>query len=74
MALAMPRRKRLPYPIPRARDLFKEIPVTRQDIDEWCARHVPHLIHARWRIDIYVKGYNVADKIRAAKLNGSWFE
>lgn len=67
-------RKKLPFPVPRARDLFKQVPVLECELVEWVERVAPHIAHAQWRIDAYVRGYNVAEKIRVAKLNGSfWF-
>lgn len=56
--------------MPRARDLFRQVPVTECEIVNWVRHIAPHLAHSQWRIAAYAKGYNVADKIRAAKLNG----
>lgn len=69
----MAARKRLPFPIPRARDLFKQVPVLESEVIEWVKHFAPHIAHAEWRIAAYARGYNVADKIRAAKLDGSFF-
>ncbi|MCX7166578.1 MAG: hypothetical protein NTV11_09925 [Rhodocyclales bacterium] len=66
-------RKKLPYPLPRARDLFKQVPVLDSEILQWVQHFAPHIAHAEWRIAAYARGYNVADKIRAAKLDGSFF-
>lgn len=58
--------------IPNAVDLFGEIPVTLDDIDAWCDRISQHWPSA-WRKDWYIKNWNVADKVRQGKLNGSFF-
>jgi hypothetical protein len=70
---SMPRKHR-PFPIPRAKDLFKQVPVLRSEIYAWVCHFAPHIAHADWRIEAYAKGYNVAEKIRAAKLDGSFFD
>jgi hypothetical protein len=69
----MPRKKRLPFPLPRARDLFKQVPVLHSEVTAWVCHFAPHIAHAEWRIAAYARGYNVPDKIRAAKLDGSFF-
>lgn len=69
----MPRKKR-PYPIPRAYDLFRQIPVLESEIIDWVKHIAPHIAHSEWRIASYAKGYNVADKIRAAKADGRWWQ
>lgn len=59
--------------IPPATDLFGEVPVTTADLYEWCERvnfHHP----AQWRLDWYIKNWNVAEKVRQAKLDGSWYK
>lgn len=58
--------------IPNAVDLFGEIPVTLADLDAWCdqiGKHWP----CEWRKDWYIQNWNVADKVRAAKLSGEFF-
>jgi len=67
-------RKYRPFPIPRAKDLFKQVPVLESEITAWVKHFAPHLAHAEWRIEAYAKGYNVADKIRAAKIDGYFFD
>ena len=66
-------RRKLPYPIPRPRDLFRQVPVLYSEIDNWIVEHAPHIAHSPWRMAAYAEGYNVADKIRRAKLDGSFF-
>ena len=70
----MPPRKRLPYPMPRARDLFKQVPVLECEIVFWVCQVAPHIAHAEWRIAAYAKGYNVIAKIQAAKLSGLFWD
>lgn len=53
--------------------LFDEIQVTQDDIDLWL-EVIPRLdkrINQRYR-DYYTKWWNVADKIRYAKVEGRW--
>lgn len=62
-----------PIPTPYARDLFGEVPVTTLDIRLWLVcipRMDPDSPRAAW----YVKGYNVAGKIRAAKVAGTFYD
>jgi hypothetical protein len=70
----MQRKRFLPYPIPKAYDLFREIPVLECEIVEWVCKVAPHIAHAEWRIAAYAKGYNVADKIRDAKKSGLFWK
>lgn len=54
-----------------ARDLFGEVPVTEDDLEAWVAAMSP--VHLTERLfSHYVRRYNVADKIRAAKLRGEF--
>lgn len=58
--------------IPSAFDLFGEVPVTLTDLNIWCdhlGKHWP----AEWRKEWYIKNWNVADKVRQSKLDGSFF-
>lgn len=59
---------------PRPRDLFGQVPITRTDLEDWVRAVAPHLAHSDWRMAHYIKGYNVADKVRAAKLEGTFFQ
>lgn len=70
----MPPRKRRAFPVPRAKDLFKQVPVLESEIVAWVCHFAPHIAHAEWRIKAYARGYNVADKIRSAKLDGSFYD
>ena len=50
-------------------DLFGEIPVTWPEVLTWCER-VAGIRAGSWRLEYYVRGWNVVEKIRAAKLAG----
>lgn len=60
-------------PEPYVYDLFGEVPVTTQDIDKWLIC-VPRMDPLSPRAEWYVKGYNVADKIRTAKMRGTFHD
>jgi hypothetical protein len=51
--------------IPRATDLFGKIPVPLDDLNT-CYDH----LKLHWRKDWYIHNWNVADKVRQAKLDG----
>jgi hypothetical protein len=52
-------------------DLFGEVPVTEDDCEAWVAAVSP--VHFTDRLYAsYVRRYNVADKIRAAKIRGDF--
>ena len=52
-------------------DLFGEVPVTEDDLEAWVAAVSP--VHFTERLFAhYVRRYNVADKIRTAKLRGEF--
>lgn len=53
-------------------DLFGEVPVTEADVRLWLLA-VPRIDPDSPRAAHYVRGWNVPDKIRAAKLSG-WFD
>ena len=57
---------------PHPRDLFGEVPVTVDDLYLWCAVVAPRI--AARNLDYYVKYWDVAGKIRAAKRNGRFDE
>jgi hypothetical protein len=54
-----------------ALDLFGEIPVSQNEVRAWVARTSPNNASDRM-FDTYVAKYNVIDKIRAAKLAGTF--
>lgn len=54
---------------PRALDLFGQVPVTKNDINLWLI-HV-HQVHPDSpRAAYFVRGWNVPEKVRQAKLAG----
>lgn len=53
-------------------DLFGEIPVTEDDIYAWVAAVAPRWLAPERSFRLYVKSWNVADKVRAAKLAGTF--
>lgn len=48
-----------------------EIPVSESEVQEWLD-NVPNLSATVSRREAYRKAYNVEDKIRARKKDGSW--
>lgn len=61
----MRRRRGPPY------DLFGEIPVTLDDVLAWMLA-VPGIPPSSSRFGAYVRGYQVIDKIRQAKAEGTF--
>lgn len=53
------------------RDLFGEVRVTHQDIDDWMSA-VPKIDPSSPRAAWYARAYDVAGKIRSAKLAGTF--
>ena len=53
-----------------AYDLFGEIPVLEDDIIAWVAAIAPRWLEPARSFEQYVHAYNVAGKVRAAKLAG----
>lgn len=53
------------------RDLFGEVRVTLHDIDAWMSA-VPRIDPGSPRAAWYARAYDVANKIRAAKLAGTF--
>lgn len=51
-------------------DLFGEIPVTWPEVLAWC-ECVAGIPADSWRLEYYVRGWNVIEKIRAAKAAGT---
>lgn len=58
---------------PHLKDLFGEIPVTRDEIEIWIdvVPGWPRTTGAARR-ENYARNWNVAEKIRQAKLTGAW--
>ena len=55
-------------------DLFGEIPVTDDEIFQWVAAMSPRNMSSERSYQNYVRNWNVAEKIRAAKQNGTFHE
>lgn len=52
-------------------DLFGEVPVTWGEVYQWCAA-VAGITPESWRFRYYCEHWNVPDKIRAAKMAGTF--
>jgi|GEM_PF-7121046 len=48
-------------------DLFGQIPVTIPELYAWTKLQAPHIPEG-WRTDNYIKAYDVAAKVAAAKI------
>lgn len=59
------------YRAAHALDLFGEIPVTLTDVATW-TRAVAGIGPDSPRFAAYVRAWNVPDKVRAAKRDGTW--
>ena len=55
------------------RDLFGEVPVTWPEINAWLEA-VPGIPRDSWRAAPYIRGYNVAGKVAATKLAGTYWD
>ena len=64
------RNARAPRPRPPF-DLFGEIPVTWPEVAAWTIA-VAGIAPDSWRFPHYVRGWNVPEKVRAAKLAGTF--
>lgn len=53
-----------------AYDLFGEIPVLESDLTAWVAAVAPRWLEPPRQFRNYVRNYDVAGKVRAAKLAG----
>lgn len=58
---------------PRARDLFRQVPVTLDELRIWVNAKAPHMMND-WRFNWYVNNYNVPEKIQQAKINGDFWQ
>lgn len=61
-------KKTPPHP---ALDLFGEVPVTQEEVLQWC-EVVAGIARDSWRLRWYLASWNIPDKIRAAKLAGQF--
>lgn len=65
------RKPRTPPPNP-ALDLFGEVPILESEIVDWVEAVAPRWLSPERSFRGYVKSYNIVEKIRAAKLNGTY--
>jgi hypothetical protein len=54
-------------------DLFGEVVVTYEDLEEWVSALAPGFAGNDQRIAYYIRYWNVADKVRVAKQNGTFY-
>lgn len=50
-------------------NLFNQISVSEQEIEDWVLKEAPHISDVKWRRGYYKKNWNIADKIRKGKIN-----
>ncbi|WP_343675172.1 hypothetical protein [Paraburkholderia heleia] len=55
-------------------DLFGEVIVTEDDIHDWVEALAPAFLANARSFELYVRGWRVADKVRAAKRDGTFDE
>lgn len=55
-------------------DLFGEIPVTDDDLRAWVAAVAPRWLYPERSYRAYVRSWDVAGKVRAAKLAGTFYD
>ena len=55
---------------PSQLDLFGEVPVTWCEVYAWCGQL--RISQTPWRLDWYIHNWNVIDKVRRAKLAGTF--
>jgi hypothetical protein len=53
-------------------DLFGEVVVTQADLQEWVSALAPGFAGNEYRMAHYIRFWNVADKVRRAKLAGTF--
>ena len=55
-------------------DLFGDVVVTVDDLYDWVSVIAPRWLYNERAYKNYIRSYNVAAKVRAAKLSGQWHE
>lgn len=55
-----------------ALDLFGDVPISHDDIESWVAAIAPRWLTPERSYQNYVKNYAVADKVRRAKIDGTF--
>lgn len=58
---------------PRPRDLFGQVPITQDDLENWVRAVAPNYAHSAWRMRHYIDAWNIAAKVRAAKIDGTFY-
>ena len=53
-------------------DLFGEVPITVDDLHAWVAAVAPGFSLSASRCRYYIERWNVAEKVRRAKLDGTF--
>ena len=75
-SLLYSKKKFTPYPSCNLRqpafDLFGDVVVTEEDLFLWVAAVAPRWLSPLRSYKNYLRGYNVAEKVRNAKINGTW--
>lgn len=58
-------------PLNPAVDLFGQVQVTDEDVEQWVAVVAPRWYGTR-RMEFYIREWNIASKVAYAKLNGTF--
>lgn len=53
-------------------DLFGQVPVSETDLENWVCAVAPRWLTPERSYQNYLAAYSVADKVRAAKLSGTF--
>lgn len=53
-------------------DLFGEIPITEEDLRNWVAAVSPRWLEPERSYHQYLRTYSIAEKVRRAKLEGTF--
>jgi hypothetical protein len=54
------------------RDLFGQVVVSYEDLERWVSAVAPGFAHNPQRMAYYIRHWDVASKVRAAKLAGTF--
>jgi hypothetical protein len=53
-------------------DLFGQVPISEQDLENWVCAVAPRWLTPERSYQNYLAAYSIADKVRAAKLAGTF--
>lgn len=53
-------------------DLFGQVPISETDLENWVCAVAPRWLTPERSFKNYISAYNVADKVRSAKLSGTF--